>query len=1201
MTTSEEELARADLRAREVAQTVFDVPIVLEAGAGTGKTAVLVSRVVSWALGKGWERQVRLQRGARVTVGQIARRVVEGVVALTFTERAAAEMEQRVIAAFSLLASGCPVVGFSPQATGIGAEELVRRANALSAATPQLNVGTIHGFCRQILVQNPLEANLHPAFVVDGDGSAIGAIVEQTLVDRLTSWWGNPGDGRCARLAANGVGPVELAESLRVVLVDGLLDGVDDSLSDWLSPPRVSAALERFCGNLTEWLELASVFVGCGGGRGLRQAVEAVERAQALSEEMHDLREVGPVIERLSQSTIDPLRERLDRWSRGRFGVKELELVGMGRERFVEASEVLRRQMRNLERVDPASLGLLIEVLGELAQDARERMRRAGIAAFPDLLRLTERLLRSDATVRRRVRGRIDQLLVDEFQDTDVTQCEILRWLALDGRPEERPALFLVGDPKQSIYGWRDADMAAYERFVSSLRPLGGARYMLSRNYRSVPAILREVERVVEPVMREVPGLQPPFQPLIAGVNADQGDSPSAVEYWVAWDPYREKTTRTRARELEAEALAADLRRMHDSYGVPWAGMALLMRTLTNQDPYLAALRAADVPYLVDREQSYFRRREVIDAAALVRVVLDPLDEVALVTLLRSLVVGVPDDALYLLFTSGFGARMREVDGLRPEATEQAHRTAKEAAALSDQNDAAWVGLLGHAIDAIALLRRSRARVSLEELLEMIRAAFPLEALEAGRYLGEHRLARLDGFFASARETLVDGGGVGALLRRLRLAVAGEADVELATGGDGDASVRVMSIHKAKGLTFDCVYLVGMHSTGRGAVARGTLDWGRLADGSLEVSLLGWPTLDFDLLERRRERVAAAEAVRTLYVACTRPRRRLVLSGCWPEKTPAASRGDVSTRQEQSHVELLARRVGGAPDLQLLRKEAADGGREVRVSDAHDVEWVQVHPGVQQAASAIQAKHALGVLEELSREPEQLRMRQQAAQQRMANARILSVTAGAEPAQDPALHGEAGELQPPLSAGSAEGARLAGTAVHRLIELIDLSGDLRAQLAEAGARLAEIVGEQTTSARVRTEALERSEAIIARLLEGGCLIDRLSAVSDQIVGREIPLLVTRPDGTTCVGALDLLYMDSDTADMVVVDFKTDRICRTDELQRRAEQYASQGAAYAEAVMRALHLAQVPRFEVWFLWADSVVCTPINLCAIESES
>ena len=179
-------------------------------------------------------------------------------------------------------------------------------------------------------------------------------------------------------------------------------------------------------------------------------------------------------------------------------------------------------------------------VVGPLLEAVEKRRSAEGLVTFADLLRRAESLLASSPGVRREVVAGIDHLLVDEFQDTDDVQCRLVEALALSGDRERRPSLFIVGDPKQSIYAWRSADLAAYDAFVRKVVNAGGITVDLVRNFRSVTPILDEVERLVAPVMRPEQGIQPPFQRLEAtderrGVpGVDEGPW-KTVEHWVAW------------------------------------------------------------------------------------------------------------------------------------------------------------------------------------------------------------------------------------------------------------------------------------------------------------------------------------------------------------------------------------------------------------------------------------------------------------------------------------------------------------------------------------------------------------------------------------------------------------------------------------------------------------------------------------------
>jgi hypothetical protein len=308
-------------------------------------------------------------------------------------------------------------------------------------------------------------------------------------------------------------------------------------------------------------------------------------------------------------------------------------------------------------------------VLHGLLADVHARLRRRGIATFGGLLRGARDLLRNPE-VCARVRADLDQLLVDEFQDTDALQCEILE--ALAGGAGPGPTLFLVGDPKQSIYGWRNADLRAYEAIRRPLDAAGRVEPLVV-NFRSVPAILAEVARAVGPVMEETPNIQPAFEPLVACAANEGRDGyteggRAAVEHWlparydVATGEIDDGGPAEQRAEREARAVAHDLAALRDA-GVPLERVAILLRVTAAFEPVLVALREAGLPYLVERETDFYQRREIVDAVALVRCVLDPLDHLALVATLRSSVVGVPDAALLPLWRVAFQTHAGAIDG----------------------------------------------------------------------------------------------------------------------------------------------------------------------------------------------------------------------------------------------------------------------------------------------------------------------------------------------------------------------------------------------------------------------------------------------------------------------------------------------------------------------------------------------------------
>jgi ATP-dependent helicase/nuclease subunit A len=1182
-------LREVDAEARRVAQREFQRPLVLEAGAGTGKTATLVARVAAWCLTEGWTRvEAAAERERDRTPPRLAARVLERVVAITFTEAAAAEMAARIEQAFSAIEAGDPLVGFDVD-WPVDDPQVRDRARALRGAVDHLVVQTIHAWCRRILASHPLDAGLHPGFEVDADGSARRAIVREVLETRLREAYAPPCDRAHLALVDHGVGPGELEDSLLALVQSGA--SADAFARDPLSRERIRDAMQ----DLEEAVRALSGALddALDGVRGVRtqSLLEALAKTQDGLLTPPETREALVALQAsLREGWDEKDVGRLHDWARGKFKKGEGEALGPRALRVAEASATLHGIVDALSKLDVEALHLEHRVLAAALQDVEALARARGRITFEGLLESTARLLAGRPDVAATLRRDIDQLLVDEFQDTDRRQCEIVAAIALAGPVSERPGLFLVGDPKQSIYGWRSADLAAYEAFRERVSEHGGSVHPLSVNHRSVPAVLDEVERVVAPVMLRRPGLQPAFEPLVASearaAEPGYADAVCApVEHWLpvgldeAGAP--RKTSAAEAARLEAEALARDLCRLHEEGGVGWKGMGVLFRSRADWDVYLTELRRAGVPFSVEGDRSYFRRREIVDAAALVRCVMDPGDTLALVTALRSSVVGVPDAALAPLHTRGILSRLgglatadaEEVDALAAAFAETARSLPSEIPGLSridgwERNAAAFAAMLG-------VLRCSLLEDAPDRFVEKLRQHTLLEPVEASRFLGAWRAANLERFFHDLARELADGRPLDDVLRGLRDAVAEEEPREEGRLRDLEPdAVRILTIHGAKGLAFDHVYLMQLQK-GVGRVDAGPAV--REVDGRLEARLgPGRTTLGWHRAHAARSAVAEHERVRMLYVALTRARDRVVVVGL----PPAQQR----TRARDTHAELLTRRVPALPDLPALVHEC----RSAAV-DRQDVAAARfVLPALGEATRAPRAAKATAPPTALSRvaaDAAKLRAAAEVAELRMARPFGDSVSREAH------RFDEAPDERRAESPGlRSDVARAAGSAVHRALEVLDLHADP----GDAFARAAVEAERWIASSVERTHAGRVRRAVVGLLddFARGSLCERLFSLADCAVARELPLLLAPGPDEAAIGfvsgAIDLLYRDPKTGGFVVVDFKTDRLDGEAALQARAADYAVQGDLYTRAVRDALGLAARPRFELWFLAHDRCI-------------
>jgi ATP-dependent helicase/nuclease subunit A len=1302
-------LLAADRAARAEAQTRFDSPLVLEAGAGTGKTTTLVARLLAWCLGKGWEKAAALAAASPPAAGWIshgaapdtpasaakgpeaasdpgaaaaareavAARVLRGVVALTFTEAAAAEMAGRTARELLALARGGRAPDWLAAAGLPDGVELARRATALAAALDQLVVQTIHGFCLGLLTAHPIEAGVHLRLTVDADGRLLSEVIAEVVESALRQGYGLPGERHLLALAAAGCGPREIADALAILAAAGL--GADELRRDPFAGdawPRLRARLAAACGGLHDLLaprlagstlklanslaaslaQLSASLVdpppsspaehGRGESAALTRRPPPAATAAGLGvpaeiEEGPWDAEIAAVRRRIESLLPVNLRRRLAAWAGGSLAAKQEESrLGEIRLPLAAGAAELGRLVEHCAALDPARLRHGRLALAPLLAAVDGELRRRGIATFDALLRGAERLLASHAEVRAAQRRRIDQLLVDEFQDTDATQCEVLRWLALDGPAAERPGLFLVGDPKQSIYGWRSADLRAYEDFVARVRRAGGDVRPLVENFRSVPAILAEVGAVMAPLLCARPGVQPAWTPLVPCERrrADPGyreGGRAPVEHWVSWLPEEEQNpSPAAAAELEAAAIAADLREMHDRHGVPWRGAAILLRSTGDLDTYLEAMRRAGIPFAVGRDKQYFRRREVIDAAALVRTVLDPGDHLALVTWLRSPIVGVPDAALLPLWLQELPRLLTDLHAADPGRLAAVRRAVEAAAAAlppsvpaypADPADpaaaagapaaagvelvAGWDAVLLHAVEQLAVLRESAATEPADLFVERLRRSLLVDPTAAARYLGAYRLANLDRFFRQLLEEIEAGGGdVTAMLRALRASVAAGREAEEGRPPEGaEDAVQVLTIHGAKGLDFAHVYLPQLHKAAAPDRAPATEAGNLPAAGEglapggeyreyREYRLLGAATPGFDRVAERRREVESAERVRTLYVAMTRAKDRLVLAGAWPRR----ERNPPPPEQARTHLHLLAWRPG-CPDLAALWDAALAAPPDSPRATA-EVLWK--FPGLAQPPAELFLGLPLaGDLpgpSEVAAQAAWLGACRASAAARMARPfggaaseeahALLREELAARRAEDAAPQSSPG----PGGRDDRRVAMAAGAALHRALELWDLAAEPTGEANRQRAFLPAYLSAVASGDEVE-RALPRCRALLDRFVAGG-LAARLGRLAGDVLAREMPVLLAPPGDLAAApggpvgfisGAIDLLYRDRGSGDLVIADYKTDEVAGA-ALAVRAATYRSQGAAYVRAVQEALALASPPRFELWFVQTGEVI-------------
>jgi len=827
-------LSPADIVERRTATATFDRNVVVTASAGTGKTTLLVNRLL----------YVLLYLPEPVPAHEI--------VVLTFTNKAAGEVRARLLERLT----ACAAEGRHPidEAIAPRASMAVIQSHAATALRDldRCVVDTFHGFAASLLRRRPLEAGVDPQFRED-DGRAFEDHFQETWFAWLTVELAADAPQRDVWrkvLSWVSLGTLrEMALALCAETVDlasfGRTDGVYDPICTWLE------TMEQMANDL-----LATHPED-------RKIVKQVRAAREVIRAMRTSPD-APVPESIRVALYS-----LGSTVTGTHGWDDPE---------VKRARALVQTAHRLAAVDPESVRAIVRLLTPFVDRCRRMFIERGWMSFDGLLVCARNLLRDHPTVRREVKRRYRVILVDELQDTDPIQYEILSYMveaegaeAADWRQVRLASgkLFVVGDPKQSIYAFRGADISAYRDLIDRMLAQGAVHCRLTTHFRSHPALVSAINTLAAPLIQPIPRLQPEYDPLVAAADCG-GPLPFrtlSIHPVVADDDAdAEDARRTEAAAL-AQWLSSDVigrAAIRDRTGAEMlvrpGDVTILIRSLASVQLYAEALRRRGIPCRVEGDRHLFAAQEVIDVVNLLRVVADPTDRVALVGLLRSPVGGLTDAAIWHLHQNGW---------------------------LDDR----VTGDVGEARELYDLLQRLRAVAvwrPASDALQQIFEATPVIALAAGREDGAAAVARIQRL---QQIVLSIEGTFQARVAWLARQVVDGRDAPEATSLDLEADVvSLMTIHKAKGLEFPVVVLAGCHAVPTGGSQKEQAQvWRDATDGLTGLRVGGlWDLAGVYLadLESRREE---EEEKRVLYVALTRASEHLALSFCQASRPHSAS------------------------------------------------------------------------------------------------------------------------------------------------------------------------------------------------------------------------------------------------------------------------------------------------------------------------
>ena len=1087
---------RDDAAARERIRTSLNESLIVEASAGTGKTTELIRRIVA-VLGEGAD------------IGKIA--------AVTFTNKAAGELKLRLRQELD-------------RARATTVDERRYSLESALARLEEASIGTIHAFCAQLLRERPVEALVDPAF------RELTEVESRQIFDRAFRGWiqrqldqPSPGLRRALirlALAKSDEPPLDRLKSAGRALVEWR-----DYPAKW---ERVHWEREAEIDALAERVRKA--------GPNVNQKFQAVADLAAWIER-------SEAVGRRDYDTLESLLLKL---------LRDLnQLKRKGAEELMYALDQFRVQ----SEADLAH-ELRIEMAG-LVDRYEDLKRQAGVLDFHDLLLKARDMVRGNRGVREFLQQRYSHVFVDEFQDTDPVQAELLLLLTSADPAEAdwlatRPApgkLFLVGDPKQSIYKFRRADVVLYRSLRDRLSARGVGVVQLTRSFRSVRPIQQFVNAAFETEMTgDAESGQAEYAPLEES-RPGRSDQPAIVAL-PAPRPYGLRMiSRREIDRCLPDTIAAYVDWLiHDSgwtvedpetremCRISARHICILYRRFTSfgadvTRDYTRSLEARGIPHLLVGSRSFHAREEVETLRAALAAVEWPGDELSVFAALKGSLFAIPDATLL-----EFRLAHQRLSPFLPDLENAGPAFDAIKAALQLFRD-----LHSH---------RNRRPVAetVHRLLEFTRAHAGF-ALRPG---GQQVLANVYRVADVARGYEAEGGisfrgFVDMLEEQVDRADSSEAPV-LEEGSEG---VRLMTVHAAKGLEFPVVILADITANQAAREPDRYVDSERHLCAMRLLQCTPWPLLDHRDREHARE---LAEGVRLAYVAATRARDLLVvpavgdesidswLNPLWTALYPAKGEFRRSELAPPSCPPFRGASVlSRPPELERGPESSVKPGLVTPFAGAHRVVWWD--PSTLKLG--VEANYGFRQEEVLSGEApaslttyDQWRAAREAeiAQGIRPSFDIFTPSETSQPPQGPAAG--VGIAEVPRPAGRAFGSRF-GTLVHAVMRDVDLGATREAVEAQIELH-ARITGPLDEERKAAVEAV--TAALAHPLLDAARRAPR--------VHREWPLRFRTGD-RLLEGIIDLAYFDG--AGWHIIDYKTDA-----DFAARRRHYETQLRWYVQA-------------------------------------
>jgi ATP-dependent helicase/nuclease subunit A len=1081
----------SDQLARQKIVSDLDSSFAVDAGAGTGKTTLLIDRLAALLLEKG------------TSLARIA--------AITFTDKAAGELVERLRLRLEKEFDSESLLKLSPEAQ----KEREKRLRRALKDLEQASVSTIHSFCSSLLREYPVEVGVDPQF----------AVLDQVQSDALEAEaWENWLKKSLSRPVESLIpffrlgGTFEHLEKLKNHLLKNR-SLLDPPIAPDLPDPK----------NALDEMKRTWILI--------EEKIKAVVPDDSLVKKLGKFAKTWQEVQMLSGDKLLCFLAGIDVPKVGNVGSQ----TNWGKEILAGVKahiETLRERQETFgAQVKDAAVRKAALWLWDYLDEYTKVKTRQGFLDFDDLLSKTRDLVKDRLEVREELKKRYDHLFVDEFQDTDPLQVEIVFFLSEKSKSKakswqkvelEPGKLFLVGDPQQSIYRFRRADVEIYGEAKARLTACGGQVEKLTENFRTLSPIVDWVNRGFDQLFQDGPF---PYNPQSAHRQLESPSAQLSPLIGLEMPEIREEDQSVWAfRELEAETvgdfieqllsekpLITDPKSPKDkpvTRPLQAGDIAILFRELSNTESvYENALRRRHIQFQIVGGKKFYNRPEIVALETLLTCLESPADEASLAALLRSCLFGFTDEELFLYREAGGVFEfLRGAKGKVGEAFRHLRQWYLETRQLSPAETLLYLYERTNLLAVVSCQPHGEQRVA--NLMKVVHQCRDLEESQNFTYRAFVKwLVR----------------------QREEDAMEGEAPGPEET----DNQVTLMTLHKAKGLEFPVVILSGAapeKPRKSDFIVNRHQGRAEFKAGDKELRLC---TAGFEKAQEEEEAQEKAEILRLLYVGCTRAKESLVI----PLFTQKKGGG-------------FLKPITASFDLKALKIQKVTASHDHKAVSALAVDLSEKEKNSQPVEDQ---RIYLKELEEAKKS---------LIEKRRGKTRLQSVTSLAHSDDDKSQReGYFLEGENPPAFGDQQG-KAFGVLTHQLLEKgWDWNNET---LAKAARLWGPGLG---LSADKSKEAAELAAKALAHNL-------LMRAKKSTQVFKELSLTGKSPEGVFLNAVIDLAFLEDGA--WVVVDYKTDH-----DPARGLESYRKQIGYYSELLETFTGL-KVKEAKLYFLRKDQVI-------------